>query len=232
VERWKNRGLDVQVIDIEKLIPRVDLLGHSIGESKVTREGKSSHLDGEASPFRSEIRALLFADAEGFSRLDEDEIPRFVEHFLGLVGEILARSASQPLVKNTWGDGLYFVFANVRDAGQFALDLRDSVRETDWQSKGLPNLNLRIGLHAGPVFACTDPVTGRPNYIGAHVSRAARIEPITPSGQVYASQTFAALAAAEDVREFRCNYVGQTSMAKKYGTFPTYVVLRHSRDIV
>jgi class 3 adenylate cyclase len=129
-------------------------------------------------------------------------------------------------MKNTWGDGLYFVFANVRAAGQFALDLRDRVRTTDWTTKGLPAMNIRIGLHAGPVYACTDPVTLRANFIGPHVSRAARIEPITPPGQIYTSQAFAALAAAEGVKDFRCEYVGQTPMAKKYGTFPTYVLLR------
>ena len=179
-----------------------------------------------SSEFAPEIRALLFADAEGFSKLTDEEVPLFAQHFLGLAGRLAAESAHRPLTKNTWGDGLYFVFANVRDAGQFALDLRDVVRNTDWSKHGLPPLSLRIGLHAGPVYSCCDPVTQHTTYIGANVSRAARIEPITPTGQVYASQTFAALAAAEGVKEFRCDYVGQTSMAKKYGTFPTYVVLR------
>jgi class 3 adenylate cyclase len=135
-------------------------------------------------------------------------------------------AAYKPLLKNTWGDGLYFVFSSVRDAGEFALELCDRVRLTDWPAKGLPQLSLRIGLHAGPVYSCTDPVTQRTNYIGAHVSRAARIEPITPSGQVYASEAFAALAAAEGVREFVCDYVGQTPMYKNYGTFPTFMVHR------
>jgi class 3 adenylate cyclase len=71
-----------------------------------------------------------------------------------------------------------------------------------------------------------DPVTKRPNYIGAHVSRAARIEPITPPGEVYASGAFAALARSEEIKEFICTYVGQTPLAKGYGTFPTYVVHR------
>jgi class 3 adenylate cyclase len=74
-------------------------------------------------------------------------------------------------------------------------------------------------------------VTGRAACVGPHVSRAARIEPITPPGQVYASQEFAALAAADGVKEIRCDYVGQTSMAKKYGTFPTYVVNRRRAEI-
>jgi class 3 adenylate cyclase len=232
VERWRKLGLQVEIIEINKLIPHTGILGKSSRECDAAPKGEGTPQDDGVLPFKPEIRALLFADAEGFSRLADDEVPRFVEHFLGLVGNLLTRSASRPLVKNTWGDGLYFVFANVRDAGQFALDLRDDVRSAPWQDKGLPDLNLRIGLHAGPVYACTDPVTGHSNYIGSHVSRAARIEPITPSGQVYASQAFAALAAAEGVREFRCNYVGQISMAKKYGTFPTYVVRRCTKDVV
>jgi len=127
-------------------------------------------------------------------------------------------------MKNTWGDGLFFVFADVGSAGRFALELRDRVKATRWKARGLPELDLRIGLHAGPVYGCIDPVTERRNYIGSHVSRAARIEPVTPPGNVYASQPFAALAAAERGLEFKCDYVGQTAMAKKYGTFPTYVV--------
>jgi len=85
-------------------------------------------------------------------------------------------------------------------------------------------INLRIALHAGPVYQCVDPVTEQPSYTGTHVSRAARIEPITPPGQVYASQAFAALAAAQGVKEFTCDYVGQTPLAKGYGTFATYHV--------
>jgi len=86
------------------------------------------------------------------------------------------------------------------------------------------DLTLRLALHAGPVSACVDPVTQHTNYIGSHVSWAARIEPITPHGQVYASQPFAALAAAQGVSSFTCDYVGQVPLAKEYGIFPTYHV--------
>jgi class 3 adenylate cyclase len=224
VERWRKLGLSVEVIDLREILLRVrpDLIRQA-GAPRGTVSIRANETPAE---FASEIRALLFADAEGFSKLTDEEVPRFVHHYLGLAGELAAESPHKPLMKNTWGDGLYFVFASVGDAGLFALELRDRVRNTDWSKKGLPALSLRIGLHAGPVFSCTDPVTQRSNYIGTHVSRAARIEPVTPTGQVYASQSFAALAAAEGVKEFRCDYVGQTSMAKKYGTFPTYVVLR------
>jgi class 3 adenylate cyclase/tetratricopeptide (TPR) repeat protein len=224
VARWRRLGLEVDVIDLADIL-RWESPSLS-GQAAACPATVSKQISEASSEFAPEIRALLFADAEGFSKLSDEEVPLFVRHFLGLAGRLAAESAHRPLTKNTWGDGLYFVFSNVRDAGQFALDLRDAVRNTDWLKHGLPGLNLRIGLHAGPVYACRDPVTQRTNYIGADVSRAARIEPITPTGQIYASQSFAALAAAEGVKEFRCDYVGQTSMAKKYGTFPTYVVLR------
>ena len=223
VERWQRIGLNVEIIDLEEIL-RCECPGLSVSAASPTPASNPA-----TSEFAPEIRALLFADAEGFSKLTDEEVPLFAQHFLGLAGRLSAESPHRPLTKNTWGDGLYFVFANVRDAGQFALDLRDVVRDTDWSKHGLPVLSLRIGLHAGPVYSCCDPVTQHTTYIGANVSRAARIEPITPTGQVYASQTFAALAAAEGVREFRCDYVGQTPMAKKYGTFPTYVVLRRKR---
>jgi class 3 adenylate cyclase len=67
------------------------------------------------------------------------------------------------------------------------------------------DLNLRIALHAGPVYEFNDPVTGSRSYSGTHVSRAARIEPVTPPGQVYASKAFAALAAARGVTDFACD---------------------------
>jgi class 3 adenylate cyclase len=181
----------------------------------------------EASGFKARMAALLFADAVNFSKLTEAQTPAFVRHFLGAVGALVARFQPAPLLKNTWGDGLYLVFADVGTAGRFALDLTDLLNATDWTRCGLPaELNLRIALHAGPVYSCTDPVTRRLNFIGTHVSRAARIEPITPSGQVYASQAFAALATAQHITDFTCDYVGQTPLAKKYGTFPTYHVRR------
>jgi len=177
--------------------------------------------------FDSEIVGLLFADAKDFSRLTEPEIPLFVEHFLGTVADVIRRAPLAPLQVNTWGDGLYLVFDSVASTGAFALELVDAVRAIDWRARGFTNdINVRIGLHAGPAYVCIDPVTQRRNYIGAHVSRAARIEPIAPPGEVYASDAFAALARTDQVDAFRCTYVGQTPLAKGYGTFPTYVVRR------
>jgi class 3 adenylate cyclase len=174
------------------------------------------------------MMALLFADAVHFSKLTEEQVPRFAKHFLGAISRMPAMTQHAPEMKNTWGDGLYFVFNSVLDAGLFALELADLMTPAGkWVEHGLPEkLNLRIALHAGPVYACNDPITGHLNFTGTHVSRAARIEPVTPPGQVYASQEFAALAAAERINEFTCEYVGLTPLAKAYGTLPTFHVRR------
>lgn len=173
------------------------------------------------------IVSMLFADAVGFSRLPDESIPRFVDHFLGTVARVLERQAEAALTRNTWGDGLYFSFATLGAAGRFALDLCETVRATDWIRHGLPaDLSLRIALHSGPAHEVLDPVTRQRNYTGAHVSRAARIEPVTPPGNVYASQSFAALCECEGIREFTCEYVGRMPLAKKYGEYPTYCVRR------
>ncbi len=228
VEGWRRAGLGVEIIDLAAL-PRESLV---VNSPSAASNGHSPVQTPEVtSGFTQEIRALLFADIQGFSNLNDEEVPRFVDHVLGLVARLAKESAYTPLTMNTWGDGLYLVFSNVSDAGRFALDLCDSVRSTDWPSKGLPEISVRIGLHAGPVYSCTDPVTERLCYVGPNVSRAARVEPITPAGHVYATQEFTALAAAENVKALRCEYVGQTAMAKKYGTYATYVVRRrHKTD--
>ena len=67
-------------------------------------------------------------------------------------------------------------------------------------------------------------MTGRLNFLGAHVALAARIEPITPPGAVYGSGAFAALAKSHQVEDFVCTYVGQTPLAKGFGTFPIFVL--------
>ena len=82
-------------------------------------------------------------------------------------------------------------------------------------------------------MACTRPGlpaarTGSQSgaFLGGHIGHAARIEPVAPPGQVYASQAFAALAAADRVPHFACRYIGQMSPAKGYGIYPTYHIQR------
>jgi class 3 adenylate cyclase len=179
---------------------------------------------------RQRVVNMLFGDAVGFSKLEDRQVSLFVDHFLGAVSKLVDRSSTAPLTVNTWGDGLYFCFENSEDAAEMALKICETVRSIDWEAVGLPkDMNIRIALHAGPAFDCENPITKSRDFTGAQVSRAARIEPITPPGQVYASQAFAALCECSQLRDYVCEYVGQLSLAKGYGTFPTFH-LRRTRN--
>ena len=138
----------------------------------------------------------------------------------------LSRRTAHPFEHvETSGDGLYMVFGAVADAGRFALELNALVRDFDRAACGLPpNFDLRIALHCGPVHCGRDPITGSPLYTGPHTSRTARIEPITPPGQVYASSAFAAVAAASGAPGLSMRYVGRIPLAKGYGTLGLYCV--------
>ena len=176
--------------------------------------------------------AMLFGDAVNFSNLNEQQVGRFIDHFMHPIGNIIRGYAKTNVVRNTWGDGIYLVFDHVREAGLCALEICEftnrQVTNNEWKKHHLPdNLNVRIAVHAGPVFGCIDPITGTKNYTGTHVSRAARLEPKTPPGEVYASEAFAALCTQYPIDEFTCRYIKQLAWAKHYGTFPTFVIQRN-----
>jgi len=231
VENWRKLGYEPEIINLEKIYKGSGPLPARRQRRLLpqSRPGGSRIAQTSEESFGSRVVAILFADAVGFSKLTEAEVPRFVQHFLGAIAQLSNRFADSIMAKNTWGDGLYFVFSDVDLAGNFALQLADLITKQNWKKKGLPQgLNLRIALHAGPVYEFDDPITGNRSYSGTHVSRAARIEPIAPPSQVYASEAFAALSAAQRTRDFTCDYVGQTPMAKGYGTLPMYHVRRTS----
>jgi class 3 adenylate cyclase len=97
----------------------------------------------------------------------------------------------------------------------------------DWTAAGLSDTSqIRIALHAGPVFCGFDPIIGRDNYFGSSVTRAARIEPVTPPGTVFASEAFAATLVATGGDGFLLEYVGRVGLAKSYGEARVYRVER------
>jgi class 3 adenylate cyclase/tetratricopeptide (TPR) repeat protein len=227
VRYWRNRGTPVKVVPIATKPP-------SMLHDTETFDVDASNSDDEFEAWvrasgRQEIKAIMFADVVGYSKLPETVIPKYVAQFNQRVSRLIADSSAAPVNVNTWGDGLFFVFNGVEDAGRFALDLRQLVTSTDWVELGLPHqLNIRIGIHAGPVYVNFDPVVRQISFTGAHVSRAARIEPITHEGEVFASEEFAALAAADQSKGFSCDLVGTTALAKSYGLFRVYSLERTS----
>lgn len=177
-----------------------------------------------------ESKAMLFADVKGFSKLGDATLPAFVEQVMGRLAKVTTQHQSQLHSINTWGDGIFAVFNNVDSAAECALAMQETMAQLNRREAGLPEeISLRIGLHLGPVYLTLDPITQRETAIGAHVSRAARIEPITPEGCVYVTETFAAVLAIGSKNEFACDYVGQTETAKNYGLMRMFL-LRRTED--
>ena len=219
--------------------------------------GRNQHprLRTEHQTMRQEVKSMLFADIVGYSKLTEKVIGDFVDIFMQRLSVLLATSPHAPRSVNTWGDAIYAVFDFTHDAGLFALALTKMIRdgEEEWKRKGLVYLeydtekkamvqrplNIRVGLHTGPVLAHYNPVLRQIGYTGSHVSRAARIEPIAERGEVYASEEFAAMSelgkamgwrnpgTTKTLREnFVCEYAGSKALAKGYpGLFRIYRVI-------
>jgi class 3 adenylate cyclase len=163
-------------------------------------------------------RAMLFGDMHAFSGLHDDQLPRFIEVILGSFAQVIERNRADILLANTWGDGLFLVFDDAGKAAGCALELQEAVSQIDLAANRLPSeMALRVGVHLGPVYSACDPVLKRDNFFGAHVSRAARIEPVTPGGSVYVTETIAAVLALHNSEAFTCDYVGMTEGAKHYG---------------
>ena len=173
----------------------------------------------------AEVKAILFADLKGYSKLPESQIPLFINVFLKQAAELCA-AESGILFKNMWGDCFYIVFNNVCAAAHFAKRLRGFIKGTDWVGQGFQrNFGIRIALHAGPLFSFFDPVLERHTFSGQHTSRAARIEPITDEGQIFVSEPFACLAAEGNAPGLEFEYLGRLPLAKGYGGEGLFLLL-------
>ncbi len=224
ISMWQAADLPVERVMLEPENPGPTTL------EATPADRNSGPVEQNRSALSYSVETMLFADAVGFSRLTEDQVPLFLGEYVGAIAELNDRSGCPAVHIETAGDGMYMVFDDPRAAGLYALELSELINSRDWASVGLPaDLGIRVGLHCGPIYVGTDPITKRPLYTGVHTSRTARIEPITPPGQVYASSAFAAVATARDVRGLRFSYIGRTKLAKHYGVLPLYHVKRERR---
>jgi hypothetical protein len=207
VETWREHGRATSVITPG-------------GQAAPARPPTASTSAG-ASPGRV-VRAMLFGDVKEFSKLRDHQLPRFAEHILGAFADVLERHRESVCHSNTWGDGIYVVSMDADAAGACALDLQAAMAGVDFARHGLPpQLALRLSGHLGPVFPVHDPVLGRQAFMGSHVSRTARIEPVTPPSTVYVTEPFAAALELANSR-FTCDYVGHMPAAKDFGRLRMY----------
>ncbi len=233
VERWQAMGNSSSIVDLREI--------RTIGSEKATyRPNPVSNQDGKSpaisiastkSGIKRQIQTMLFADVVEFSKLGEESTVSFFVEFLGHVADIIEASSPKPSFCNTWGDGLFVVFDDVTAAAVFSLTLRDMVIETDWKKLGLPaDMNIRIGMHTGPVFRGNDPILHRDNFFGSQVNRAARVEPIAVPNSVLVTEQCACMLVTQDSGDFECEYLGIQELAKKYGSGKLYR-LRRSHEL-
>ncbi len=229
VDNWKKTGRPLRLIDLAAVRKGVRLTP-SAPEALPTPAPRPPR-----TPQRT-VRAMLFADVAGFSGLPEPHLPAFFLDFLKLVREEQLR-ATPPVFANTWGDGLYLVFDDPVACADFALRLLRRLEDFDFPGHGFAlkedkQPGVRIGLHIGPVFEGHDAVLDRINYFGSHVSRAARIEPVTTPGCAFVSEQFAAALAMTPDHNFVCEYLGMQPLAKDYDTCPLYrLTSRSGREL-
>ncbi|HLJ92442.1 MAG TPA: adenylate/guanylate cyclase domain-containing protein [Gemmataceae bacterium] len=214
LETWEERGRRSQVIDLAALRtevnPQVPAWWGTAEPAAQVRPGFVTR----------EVKTMLFADVKNYSQLTDRQAPAFFGQFLGEVSQVIKEARRYPALCNTWGDGLFVVFHRVVDGADFALRLLDRITHMDFAKVGLPpDTTVRIGLHAGPVYPQWDLLIGRLNFFGTHVNRAARIEPKTPPGCVYASEQFAALLATAPDHDFVCEYAGVYLLGKEHDQF-------------
>jgi class 3 adenylate cyclase len=237
IDQWEDISR-LRIIDLDGLLQeRPDLCGP---DGPALPELDMGGDDDEVGEGRV-IRSMMFCDIAGYSKLKEEHVPVFLE-FLGKLKEGLVAAGLQPLAINTWGDAIFAVMDKATPMAEYAMTLQEMVLKADVELKDkLPHpLNLRISLHAGPVFQAEDPICGRKNFYGSHINRAARLEPVTVIGHVYATQQFVAVLTAEQsamrseavnrgddfVEKFVCEYVGVLSLAKDFGKQTVYHLRR------
>jgi adenylate cyclase len=173
------------------------------------------------------LAAILFTDFAGFSMLTETALPAFWDGVMRQIAEVLDRHDSEVVCRNSWGDALYAVTNSAEAAARIALELQDALARFDYATLGLDGTGgMRVGVHYGPAWRTTDHITGRTTFYGTEVSKAARIEPVTPPGAVFVTEPFAAILALESGGDFACRYMGRIALAKKYGDYPMYRLLR------
>lgn len=172
---------------------------------------------------RREIRSILFADYKGFSRLGERELPLFMSEVMGRIGALLDEFGDHVEFRNTWGDAIYAIVDTPKTAARMATLLQHRLADLPDALKPPGDIaGMRIGVHYGPIWVGTDRITGNRIWYGGEVNRTARIEPVTPVGGVYCTESFAAALLIDDCHDCRFTPVGRMQLAKNFGEVELY----------
>src|SRR5213594_5137282 len=140
-----------------------------------------------------EIAHVLFIDLVGYSKLSINEQRAAVDELNEVVRaseQFQKAEAAARLIKIPTGDGMVLVFYTSPEApAQCAVEISRAVKEH-------PRLQLRMGIHSGPVSGVID-VTGRANLAGAGLNMAQRVMDCGDAGHILLSKR-----VAEDLEEY------------------------------
>jgi len=141
-----------------------------------------------------EIAHVLFIDIVGYSKLSINEQRAAVEGLNRIVraSEQFQRAgAASRLIRIPTGDGMVLVFyTNPEAPVQCAVEISRALKEH-------PRLQLRMGIHSGPVSGVVD-VNERANLAGAGINMAKRVMDCGDAGHILLSKH-----VAEDLEEYQ-----------------------------
>jgi TolB-like protein/class 3 adenylate cyclase/Tfp pilus assembly protein PilF len=140
-----------------------------------------------------EIAHVLFTDIVGYSKLPIHQQRAFVERLNEVVratDEYQAAETAGRLIKIPTGDGITLVFYHSPEAPvECALEISRALKKH-------PELQLRMGIHSGPVSGVID-ATGKANVAGAGINIAQRVMDCGDAGHILLSKH-----VAEDLEEY------------------------------
>src|SRR5437660_7393074 len=140
-----------------------------------------------------EIAHVLFIDIVGYSKLSINDQHAAVEELNQLVRaseQFQKAEAAGRLLKIATGDGMALVFYTSPEApAHCAVEISRAL-------KGHPRLQLRMGIHSGPVSGVID-VNGHANLAGAGLNVAQRVMGCGDAGHILVSKR-----VAEDLAEY------------------------------
>lgn len=182
--------------------------------------------DHAAPAARRRPMAVVFGDLAGFGALDDSGLDAFYNGPLAAMGR--AADAHDPAYRNCWGDAVQLAFEDVVAAADCAFALRAALTPEALAAAGLPeSLAPRLALDFGPLLPVFDGVQRADKFAGRAMTRAARIEPVTPPGRIHCTEGFACEVALLPGRSgLRCDYAGRIPTAKDFGTLPLYALRR------
>ena len=131
-----------------------------------------------------EIAHVLFLDIVGYSKLSVNEQHAQVEELneiVRLCEQFRNAEAASRLLKIPTGDGMALVFyRSPEEPAQCAVEISRGLKDN-------ARLQLRMGIHSGPVSGVVD-VTERTNVAGAGVNMARRVMDCGDAGHILLSR--------------------------------------------